>query len=42
MCTENTKPEKSRDSDESGDNEQLEIVRAKDRTVHLSSTNRKK
>lgn len=42
MCAENTKPKKSRDSDESGDDERLEIVRAKDRTVHLSPTNRKK
>lgn len=42
MCAENTKSEKGRNSDQSGNGEQLEIIRAKDRTVHLSPTNRKK
>ncbi len=42
MYAENTNPDENRDGNDSEDDKQLEIVRAKDRTIHLSPTNRKK
>jgi hypothetical protein len=42
MSDENANPDENRDGNKSEDDKQLEIVRAKDRTIHVSPTNRKK